>query len=111
MGFDPECVKIALAAAGGDVDKAMRILVEDTRAHHARIQCEWEFQGDAGWVPFDQETDSTLKQAVDGGRSACEVRIAGRSYFMDFDNMLQTNLSTNKARSIRRRQPAVHNGG
>jgi len=103
MGFDSSSARVAIAAAGGDVDLAVRIMLEDLRAHNARTQCEWEFEGDAGWAPFDVEADSTIKQAVARGDDCCEVRIAGHRYLLDFSNLTQFNLHSRRTRRIRRR--------
>lgn len=106
MGFDPASARVAIAAARGDVDLAARIMLEDMRAHNARTQCEWEFEGDAGWAPFDVEADTAIKQAVERGDDCCEVRIAGHRYLLDFANMTQFNMSSRRTRRIRRRSTA-----
>lgn len=102
MGFDAESVKVALVAAGGDVDRALRILLEDGQAH-AREESEWEFEGDAGWVPYDQATDEVLRDAASRGESTCAIRIEGRQYLLDFGSLTQFNLATNRTRRIRKR--------
>lgn len=107
MGFDPASARVAIAAAGGDVDLAARIMLEDMRAHNARTQCEWEFEGDAGWAPFDVEADSAIKQAVARGDDCCEVRVAGHRYLLDFANLTQFNMSSRRTRRIRRRSTAA----
>lgn len=104
MGFDEASARAAIAAAGGDVDRAVRIVLEDSKAHDARTQSEWEFEGDMGWVPFDSEMESIIKDAVARGQSACEIHARGIQYFLDFDNLTQLNLSSQRTRRIRRRR-------
>lgn len=107
MGFDEEAARAAVAAAGGDVDRAVRLVLEDARAHDAVNAAEWEFDGDAGWAPFDPETDAILSAAASRGKSACEVQIDGRRYLVDFDSFTQLNLASNKGRRIRRRHESA----
>lgn len=107
MGFDEASARAAIAAAGGDVDRAVRIVLEDTKAHDARSRCEWEFEGDSGWVPFDGEVDDIIKDAVARGQSACEFRARGNPYFIDLENLTQLNLSSKRTRRIRRRRDSV----
>mmetsp|Transcript_75819 Transcript_75819/g.190728 ORF Transcript_75819/g.190728 Transcript_75819/m.190728 type:complete len:295 (-) Transcript_75819:324-1208(-) len=103
LGFDLDSARAAMAAAGGDVDKAIRLVLEDSQAHDARSLGEWEFEGDKGWVPFDSASESVIKDAISRGRVACEIRIGPHRYLVDFDALLQTNIATQKARRIRRR--------
>mmetsp|Transcript_29906 Transcript_29906/g.81028 ORF Transcript_29906/g.81028 Transcript_29906/m.81028 type:complete len:283 (-) Transcript_29906:108-956(-) len=107
MGFDEASARAAIAAAGGDVDRAVRIVLEDSKVHDARNHCEWEFEGDSGWVPFDNEVDEVIKAAVARGQSACEFRARGNQYFIDLDNLTQLNLSSKRTRRIRRRRDPV----
>jgi len=103
LGFDEQSARVAMAAAGGDVNLAIRIALEDSQAHDARSVGEWEFEGDKGWLPFDGATESVIKDAAANGRMACEIRIAGHKYLVDLDNLLQVNLATQRTRRIRRR--------
>eukprot|EP00929_Paragymnodinium_shiwhaense_P028094 TRINITY_DN16356_c0_g1_i2.p1 TRINITY_DN16356_c0_g1~~TRINITY_DN16356_c0_g1_i2.p1 ORF type:complete len:380 (+),score=88.88 TRINITY_DN16356_c0_g1_i2:177-1316(+) len=108
MGYDEDVARVAFAAAGGDVDAAVRIMLEDARAHSAHRTCEWEFEGDSGWAPFDLETEEKLRKAVaPRGEGAVEIFGAGgRHYLVDFDSMTQVNLATKRTRRIRRRADA-----
>jgi len=103
MGFDEDSARAAVVAAGGDVDRAVRMALEDLKAHNAMNQCEWEFEGDMGWVFFDGDTDATIRGAVERGESACEIRTRGQRYLIDFDSMTQLNLTSQRSRRIRRR--------
>jgi len=103
MGFDKELARVAIAAAGGDIDRAVRIMLEDSQAHDARTHGDWEFEGDKGWAPFDQQTDATLSEAFNRGESATEIRAGGNRYLVDFDTFTQLNLNSKKMRNIRRR--------
>jgi len=103
MGFEEDLARVAIAAAGGDVDRAVRIMLEDAKAHNARQVGEWEFEGDKGWAAFDCETDKLLCEAFSRGDSACELRVAGNRYMVDFDSLLQLNLSSRRTRRVRRR--------
>jgi len=103
LGFDLDSARAAMAAAGGDVDKAIRIALEDSQAHDARSLGEWEFEGDTGWAPFDSTTESVIKDAVSRGQSACEIRIGPHRYLVDFDALVQINIATQKSRRIRKR--------
>jgi len=104
MGFDEETARAAIAAAGGDVERALRLILEDSRAHDAREVGEWEFEGDKGWVPFDAEAEAVLKAALDRGDQACELRAGGNRYLIDLDNLTQLNLASRRVRAIRRRR-------
>jgi len=104
MGFDEESAKVAIAAAAGDVDRAVRLMLEDNKAQQATQQAEWEFEGDRGWVSFDVETNELLKEAVARGEAACEIRSGGRRYFVDFDSLTQLNLASHKSRRIRKKR-------
>lgn len=104
MGFDEESAKVAIAAANGDVDRAVRIAVEDSKAHNAwQDHGGWEFEGDMGWSAFDCETNSLIDKAVKRGDTACEIRTAGRRYFIDLASLTQLNLATQRTRRIRKR--------
>eukprot|EP00746_Dinoflagellata_sp_MGD_P137115 gnl/MRDRNA2_/MRDRNA2_70937_c0_seq1.p1 gnl/MRDRNA2_/MRDRNA2_70937_c0~~gnl/MRDRNA2_/MRDRNA2_70937_c0_seq1.p1 ORF type:complete len:390 (-),score=50.44 gnl/MRDRNA2_/MRDRNA2_70937_c0_seq1:131-1300(-) len=105
MGFDRGASRAALAAAGGDVDKAIMIVLEDSKVHNAQQTADWEFEGDAGWVPFDEEACSIIADARNQGRSACEIKRGGWSYLLDLDSMTQMNLGTKRSRRIRERAP------
>lgn len=87
----------------GDVDRAVRIVLEDQRTHDALKACEWEFEGDVGWAPFDGDTDAVLSRAFARGLSAAEVVIVGQRYLVDFDSLTQLNLGSKRSRRIRRR--------
>mmetsp|Transcript_13463 Transcript_13463/g.31617 ORF Transcript_13463/g.31617 Transcript_13463/m.31617 type:complete len:274 (-) Transcript_13463:25-846(-) len=104
MGFDGASARAAIAAAGGDVDRAIRLVHEDLCAHEARSVGEWEFEGDLGWVPFDCASESVIKEALAKGASACEVVAGGSRYFLDFSSLTQLNLATQRSRKIRRRR-------
>jgi len=104
MGFDEGSARAAIIAAGGDVDRAVRIVLEDSRAHNARSLAEWEFEGDMGWAPFDSDSDVFMKDAVHRGESSCELRMGGHRYLIDFESLTQHNLATKRTRRIRRRQ-------
>lgn len=110
QGFDEESSRVALAMAAGDVDKAVRLLLEDGKAHLANAQSEWEFEGDAAWTAFDCEVAAALNEAEARGESACEIKIAGRRYLIDFESMTQFNLATQRCRSIRKRRLAIESG-
>eukprot|EP00927_Polykrikos_kofoidii_P048102 TRINITY_DN42328_c0_g1_i1.p1 TRINITY_DN42328_c0_g1~~TRINITY_DN42328_c0_g1_i1.p1 ORF type:complete len:492 (-),score=104.04 TRINITY_DN42328_c0_g1_i1:69-1544(-) len=103
MGFDEDMARVAIAAAGGDVNRAVRIVLEDAKAHDARTACEWEFEGDSGWAPFDLETGELLGKALERGDAFLEVNNAGRRYLVDLDALTQVNLASKKTRRIRRR--------
>merc|ERR1711884_566059 len=105
-GFDETSAKVAMAAAGGDVDRAIRIALEDSQAHDARSGAEWEFEGDRGWLPFDCNTEGIIKEAISRGESACEIRTGGHRYLIDFTSLKQVNIATKRTRRIRRRQDA-----
>lgn len=118
MGMDKESARVALCAVGGDVEKAMRLVLEDSKAHVSREACEWEFEGDKGWVPFDVESDRILQNAVDQMKEACELRLNGHRYLIDFNSLTQMNLASQRSRRIRRRSgasssaaPAAHERG
>jgi len=102
MGFDGASVKTAMRISNGDVDRALRLLLE-AQAHNSKEECVWEFEGDAGWEPFDRDTDAALEIAVRQGKSACTVWTEGREYFVDFDTCTQLDLSTSTLRHFRRR--------
>eukprot|EP00428_Durinskia_dybowskii_P056719 CAMPEP_0170330966 /NCGR_PEP_ID=MMETSP0116_2-20130129/66441_1 /TAXON_ID=400756 /ORGANISM="Durinskia baltica, Strain CSIRO CS-38" /LENGTH=240 /DNA_ID=CAMNT_0010584185 /DNA_START=21 /DNA_END=740 /DNA_ORIENTATION=+ len=74
LGFETDSARAALAAAGGDVERAIRLALEDSEAHDARSLGEWEFEGDKGWVPFDCAADAAIREAVGKGEIACELR-------------------------------------
>ncbi|CAJ1434160.1 unnamed protein product [Effrenium voratum] len=103
LGIDKEAARVALAAVGGDVEKAKRLVLEDSQAHVSREACEWEFEGDKGWVPFDVDSDRTLRSALERRKEACELRFNGHRYIIDFNSMTQLNLATQRTRQIRRR--------
>jgi len=103
MGFDQELARVAITAAGGDIDRAVRIMLEDSMAHNARQVAEWEFEGDKGWAAFDCDTDLFLSEAYGSGDSACELRVGGNRYLVDFDSLTQLNLSSHRTRRIRKR--------
>ncbi|CAE8582242.1 unnamed protein product [Polarella glacialis] len=103
MGFDEESAKVAIAAAGGDVDRAIRLVLEDSRAHDAREACEWEFEADQGWAPFDADSEALLRAALAKGNQACELRAGVNRYLVDFESRTQLNLTTQRLRRIRRR--------
>lgn len=71
--------------------------------HDAVKTCEWEFEGDSGWAPFDGDTDMVLSQSFARGLSAAEVVIAGQRYLVDFESLTQLNLGSKRTRRIRRR--------
>lgn len=102
--MDRDSARAAIAASGGDVERAVRLVMDDSRAHDAREGGEWEFQGDKGWVPFDAESESVLRVALDAGKQACELLAGGQRYFIDLDNLTQLNLTTCRTRAIRRRR-------
>lgn len=106
MGMDKESARVALCAVGGDVEKAMRLVLEDSKAHVSRKACEWEFEGEKGWVPFDVESDRILQNANDRMLEACELRVNGYRYLIDFNSFTQLNLATQRTRRIRRRSVA-----
>ncbi|CAK8994157.1 Hypothetical protein SCF082_LOCUS3819, partial [Durusdinium trenchii] len=106
MGVDKDSARAALSAVGGDVEKAMRLVLEDSKAHVSREACDWEFEGDKGWVPFDPESDGILQAAVDQGKEACELRFNRQRYLVDFTSLTQLNLTTQRSRRIRRRSGA-----
>lgn len=103
MGFEQDAARAALALAGGDVDRAARLMVEDSRAHESREVGSWEFESDTGWVPFDMEQEAVLRGAQEKGLSSCELRARGQRYLVDLEALTQTNLSTMRLRRIRRR--------
>lgn len=103
MGFEEELARVALAAVGGDVDKAVRLMLEDAKAHDARCNGEWEFLGDQGWAAFDCETDQQLQEAYSRSVSMCEIRVCGNRYAIDFDQLTQTNVTSRRTRRIRKR--------
>lgn len=107
MGYDEDTARIAVVAANGDIDRAVRIMLEDAKAHSARQEGEWEFEGDKGWAAFDRDTDQQLHEAFVKGDSACELRVAGNRYLVDFDSFTQLNLSSHRTRRIRRRGPGA----
>lgn len=104
LGFDEDTAKVAMAAAGGDVEQAIRIALEDSQAHDARSLGEWEFEGDRGWVPFDCNAEGLFKEALARRETSCELRAGGHRYLVDFISLKQTNLSTKRSRRIRRRR-------
>eukprot|EP00930_Biecheleria_cincta_P058190 TRINITY_DN44036_c0_g1_i1.p1 TRINITY_DN44036_c0_g1~~TRINITY_DN44036_c0_g1_i1.p1 ORF type:complete len:363 (-),score=33.54 TRINITY_DN44036_c0_g1_i1:306-1394(-) len=104
LGMDRDSARAAIAAAGGDVDKAVRLVMDDCRAHDAREGSEWEFQGDRGWVPFDEDSESVLRAALDAGQSAFELYAGGQHYLIDLEHLSQLNLTTSRSRAIRRRR-------
>lgn len=106
MGFDLAASRAAIAAAGGDIERAVRLVLEDSRAHDSFSAAEWEFEGDAGWVPYDTETEALLQAAVEKGLSACEIVLGGRRYLVDFDSLMQLNLGSGRTRRIRKRSTA-----
>lgn len=106
MGFDLAASRAAIAAAGGDVDRAVRLVLEDSKVHNSLTAAEWEFEGDAGWVPYDADTEAILRAAVEKGLSACEVVLDGRRYLVDFDSCTQLNLASSRTRRIRKRSAA-----
>lgn len=95
-----------MAAAGGDVDRAVRIALEDSQAHDARSLGEWEFEGDRGWLPFDCGAEGIIKDAIARGDSACEVRTGVHRYLIDFTSLKQINIATKRSRRIRKREDA-----
>lgn len=106
LGFDEASARVAMTAAGGDVEKAVRIALEDSQAHDARSLGEWEFEGDRGWLPFDCSTEGIIKDAIARGETACEIRSGGHRYLVDFTGLKQINIATKRTRRIRRRQGA-----
>mmetsp|Transcript_63151 Transcript_63151/g.150570 ORF Transcript_63151/g.150570 Transcript_63151/m.150570 type:complete len:303 (+) Transcript_63151:115-1023(+) len=106
-GFDEEASRVAMALTGGNVDKALQLLIEDNKAHVAKHQSEWEFEGDTGWAAFDGEAEALLQDASASGMTSCEMCIHGRRYLIDFDSMTQFNLATSKSRRIRRKRLAL----
>lgn len=107
MGFEEDLARVAIAAAGGDVDRAVRIMLEDAKAHNAREAGEWEFLGDQGWAAFDIDTDRLLQEAYSRGDSACELKVAGNRYLVDFDAFTQLNIASKRTRRVRRRGAAA----
>lgn len=104
MGFDEESAKAAMVAAGGDVDRAVRIILGDSEVRNVNQNAEWEFEADNGWVAFDAEQDDILRDASARGMTSCELRTGGRRYFVDFDKLTQQNIHSQKCRRIRRRK-------
>merc|ERR1719446_531031 len=103
MGYDEDLARVAIVAANGDINRAVRIMLEDAKAHNSIEAGEWEFEGDKGWAAFDCDTDRRLSEAYIKGDSACDLRIAGNRYLIDFDNLTQLNLTSHRKRRIRRR--------
>ncbi|CAE7543300.1 unnamed protein product [Symbiodinium natans] len=111
MGVDKESARAALIAASGDVERAVRLVLEDSQAHVSREACEWEFEGDKGWVPFSAESDARLHAAQAAGKEACELRFGGHRYLIDFNSLTQLNLATQRSRRIRRKGGASSSSG
>eukprot|EP00406_Dinophysis_acuminata_P011769 CAMPEP_0179229556 /NCGR_PEP_ID=MMETSP0797-20121207/10392_1 /TAXON_ID=47934 /ORGANISM="Dinophysis acuminata, Strain DAEP01" /LENGTH=103 /DNA_ID=CAMNT_0020936623 /DNA_START=59 /DNA_END=370 /DNA_ORIENTATION=+ len=103
MGFDEDSARVAIVAAGGDVNRAVRIALDDSQAHDARSSGEWEFEGDTGWIAFDRATEAVIKEHVARGEPTCEVRTGGNRYLVDFGSLTQVNMATNRTRRIRKR--------
>lgn len=111
MGVDKESARAALIAASGDVERAVRLVLEDSQAHVSRQECEWEFEGDKGWVPFSADSDMRLRAAMAAGKEACELRFGGHRYLVDFNSLTQLNLATQRSRRIRRKGGAASSSG
>jgi len=110
MGFSEDSARVAMVAAGGDIDRAINLILQDACAHGARTGGEWEFEGDSGWAPFDCDTETAVRDALVRGVSTVEVKCAGHKYLIDLDNHTQMNMVTKRSRRIRRRDSKSASG-
>jgi len=67
----------------------------------------WQFQTDQGWADCDEVTQQALRKAEAQGEHVVELRLRSWTYEYNLAERCQTNLSTLKYRSLRRRNPFV----
>ena len=49
---------------------------------------------DGRWLPYDATANAALAQARQEGRASCKLYLSGWSYVVDFERMVQRNVST-----------------
>lgn len=104
MGFEDSVARNALAAAGGNVDLAIRLAIENAGATNAieepAFGWAWEAEKEK-FLPFDPTVEEQLRKALARGLQFVTLSFAGNRYEMDLDRMTQTNLKTGGTRRIR----------
>jgi len=65
----------------------------------------WQFQADRGWLDCDSATQRALLEAEAKGQVRVTLRVRSWAYDYDLHARSQINLSTGRARPLRRRNP------
>lgn len=50
---------------------------------------QWYYEGRNGWWQYDSSSSAEIEKSHKEGKRLCELLIAGFSYFVDFENMVQ----------------------
>jgi len=66
----------------------------------ARAQFQWQLKN-GDWVDYEDEEGDNITQAWAAGKSSFQYQARGHDYEIDFDDMVQVNLGTSQARTIR----------
>lgn len=73
-----------------------------TSSPQAAPRYQWQTVLAGKWRPFDAELQEEFEEASHAGLSIHSFSARGWSYNLDFENMLQANLSTGRERAVRR---------
>eukprot|EP00928_Gymnodinium_smaydae_P024623 TRINITY_DN1986_c1_g1_i2.p1 TRINITY_DN1986_c1_g1~~TRINITY_DN1986_c1_g1_i2.p1 ORF type:complete len:467 (+),score=62.12 TRINITY_DN1986_c1_g1_i2:86-1486(+) len=64
------------------------------------VQFQWQLKN-GDWVDYEDDECSLISKAWAAGKSAVKYEARGHDYEIDFKDMVQVNLGTSQARSIR----------
>lgn len=104
-------VAVPEAATGAEaVNDDVSVLERQIAALNSQLQDakkaaaapSWVCESDAGWLPYNDITQARLEAEYSAGvPSACTTRKEW-TYYIDFSEMVQTNITTGVRRSVRR---------
>ncbi|XP_041987499.1 E3 ubiquitin-protein ligase RNF146 isoform X2 [Aricia agestis] len=89
------------------------VLLEKSNAEAFAIEndgdsYQWYYEGRNGWWKYDERSNSELEASYNAGETECSLLLAGTTYSIDFQNMIQVRRSDRtRRRKVRRDVPTL----